>query len=191
MIQGVSLQTFFRRKKISETTYLEINYLKSGSLFECAAAIGGLVGSNNPRDIETLAAFGKSFGNAYQIRDDLCGVFTENVQDDLSRNDILNGDISLPLIYALESDGINGKDSAYLVSVYSGMSKNPDIKEIQRIYEESGALQRSIARMKSFADTGRKHINNFQDSEAKEILIHLLDRYYSKFNPKIKMEVLL
>ena len=54
MVQGVALQTFFRRKTISEDTYLNINYLKSGSLFEAAAAIGGLVGTNDEKVIAQL-----------------------------------------------------------------------------------------------------------------------------------------
>ena len=42
MVQGVALQTHYRGKVISLSEYLELAYLKSGSLFETAAALGGI-----------------------------------------------------------------------------------------------------------------------------------------------------
>ncbi len=75
MVLGVALQTFFRRQEVAENTYLKINYLKSGSLFECAAALGGIVSTDVQGDYEVLGQFGRNFGDAYQIRDDICGVY--------------------------------------------------------------------------------------------------------------------
>ena len=63
MIQGVALQTFYRRKILSENQYLNINYLKSGSLFEAAAVLGALSYTENLEDVNALTGFGKNFGN--------------------------------------------------------------------------------------------------------------------------------
>lgn len=191
MVQGVALQTFFRRKKVAENTYLKINYLKSGSLFECAAALGGIVSSDIPEDYEALGQFGRNFGDAYQIRDDICGVYTETEHDDLSRNDLLNGDISLPLIYALESEEISKQDVSTLMMLYLGEKETADIEEIRRIYEESGALGRSIVKMKDYAREGTRCLEGFEDSKAKSFLIHLLDRYYISFSPESRLEAIL
>ncbi|UCH57504.1 MAG: polyprenyl synthetase family protein [Candidatus Bathyarchaeota archaeon] len=191
MVQGVALQTFFRRKMVSEATYLNINYLKSGSLFECAAVLGSLIGSENPEDAVILAEFGRNFGDAYQIRDDICSIFAEDRHDDLSRVDLLNGDVSLLLIYSLDSESISNEDRNTLMMLHLGQKESLDIHEIQRIYEEAGALERSITLMKSFAEKGRECLKRFRDSDARAILYNLLDLYYSKFNPKVKPEILL
>jgi octaprenyl-diphosphate synthase len=191
MVQGVALQTFFRRQKVAENTYLKINYLKSGSLFECAATLGGIVSSDKPGDNEALSRFGRNFGDAYQIRDDICGVYVETEQDDLSRNDLLNGDVSLPLIYALESDLISKQDVSTLSMLYLGEKKTVDSEEVRRIYEESGALGRSIRKMKDFAREGTRCLERFEDSRAKNLLIHLMDRYYISFSPESRMEAIL
>jgi octaprenyl-diphosphate synthase len=184
MVQGVALQTYYRRELVSETTYLDINYLKSGSLFETAAAIGGLIGSGSREDSGILADFGRSFGNAYQIRDDICGVYSENENDDLSRSDILNGDITLPFIYALDSELLADSDRERIMAVYHGKTLEIDREEVQRVYEETGAIERSINKMKEFAETGSESLKHFERSEAKDCLDHMLHRYYLDFNSK-------
>ncbi len=192
MVQGVALQTFFRRQKVAENTYLKINYLKSGSLFECAAALGGIVSSDRLGDYEALGQFGRNFGDAYQIRDDICGVYAETKHDDLSRNDILNGDVSLPLIYALESEEISKQDVSTLMMLYLGEKETADTEEVRRIYEESGALGRSIVKMKDYAKEGTRWLDKFENSKAKSFLVHLLDRYYLSFSPESsRLEVVL
>jgi geranylgeranyl pyrophosphate synthase len=191
MVQGVALQTFFRRKKVAENTYLKINYLKSGSLFECAAALGGIISTDKPEDYEALGKFGRNFGDAYQIRDDICGVYAETEHDDLSRIDLLNGDVSLPLIYALESEETSKQDVSTLMMLYLGEKETANIEEIRRIYEESGALERSIVKMKNYAKESIKCLEEFEDSEAKRFLTHLVDRYYISFSPESRLEVLL
>jgi len=178
MVQGVALQTFCRRKLISMDEYLHINYLKSGSLFEAAAAIGGQMVSSDLDKIRTLTLFGKAFGNAYQIRDDVYGVYSKDKSDDCVRSDILNGDISLPLIYALESELVTETDRETLKGLYQGLIKDPQPENVQRIYEETGAIERSIATMKSFAEEGRRQLSRLQSNQAIETLNYLLNEYY-------------
>jgi geranylgeranyl pyrophosphate synthase len=191
MVQGVALQTYYRKEIVSEETYLNINYLKSGSLFEAAAAIGGLIGSGSLEDSKSLADFGKNFGNAYQIRDDICGVYAENESDKLSRSDILNGDATLPFIYAVGSDSIRGLDRELLMNIYMKEAVEAEIEEVKRIYKETGVIDASIEKMKEFAETGRKSLNGFKRTEARDCLNYLIDQYYMGFIPGKKLEIVI
>jgi geranylgeranyl pyrophosphate synthase len=185
MVQGVALQTFYRRKLVSLEEYLQINYLKSGSLFEAAAALGGLMVSDDTEKVDKLILFGKAFGNAYQIRDDVYGIYSEEKSNDYVRSDITNGDISLPLIYALESEFITDADKEILKGLYQGHIKDPQPEKVQRIFEESGAIEKSIATMKQFAEEGRSYLMSIQSNTAIETLSHLLNEYYACFSPDI------
>jgi len=189
MVQGVALQTFYRRKFVSMEEYLHINYLKSGSLFEAAAAIGGLMVSDGLEKIKTLSLFGKAFGNAYQIRDDIYGVYCKEKSDDHVRSDILNGDISLPLIHALESELLTETDRETLKGLYKGLIRDPQPENIQRIYEETGAIEKSIATMKRFAEEGQRQLMSLQSNPAIETLGHLLNEYYMCFNPNTEIKL--
>ena len=46
MVQGITVQNQFKHKLLSVNEYLHMNYLKSGSLFEAAAALGGIAATN-------------------------------------------------------------------------------------------------------------------------------------------------
>ncbi|MFQ6053463.1 MAG: polyprenyl synthetase family protein [Candidatus Bathyarchaeia archaeon] len=188
MVQGVALQTYTRRKITTEDIYLNIAYLKSGSLFEAAAALGGLVGCNSGDAAKRLADFGRNFGIAYQIRDDICGVFSEE-RTDLSRSDILNGDLTLPFIYALDADSIADRDRENLMELFLGRRDDFDNDEIRSIYEETGALDRSIAKMREYAERSRESLNHFEKTEAGDCIHYLLDQFYESYRPRAKTEI--
>ena len=181
MVQGITLQNQYKRKLMSVDDYLYMNYLKSGSLFEAASALGGIAGSNDPEDVKKLAQFGKYFGNAYQIRDDIIDTLTPQGSDNSPNNDLLNGDPSLLLLYAVNSDSINEEDKSRFLSIYRGESKDLDVDFIHRVYEETGSLQKAIDKMKAFSNMARKILDEYPESDAKESLYELLEQYNSSF----------
>ena len=83
--------------------YLEVIYRKTGKLFEAAMVVGGLLSNQSQTVINTLQICGKELGMAYQIVDDVLDysssfeVMGKDVGDDLSE-----GKVTLPMIYALE-----------------------------------------------------------------------------------------
>jgi geranylgeranyl pyrophosphate synthase len=183
MIQGIALQNNNKGRIMSENELLNLNYLKSGSLFEAAAVLGGMMGTEDTESLEKMAEFGRCFGNAYQIRDDICDAFLEQGADSKARNDILNGDPSLLFIYSLESENIHENEKKMLLSLYQGKSEKFDLQTIRKIFEKAQALDKSIKKMKSYALKGRKTLEFFKDSEAKSTLNKLMDRYYLEFDP--------
>ena len=185
MVQGITMQNQYKRQLMSVDDYLHMNYLKSGSLFEAASALGGIMGSNDPADVERLARFGKSFGNAYQIRDDIIDAFTPQGSENSPNNDLLNGDPSLLLIYAVNSDSINGEDKSRFLSVYRGESKALDVDLVRRVYTETGSLRKAVDKMQGFSKEARKILDYYPDSDAKESLNELLKQYNSNFTENL------
>jgi len=188
MVQGVTLQTYYRRRIAPVSKYLNIAYLKSGSLFEAAAALGGLVGCGRGGAAKKLADFGRNFGIAYQIRDDICGIFSVG-ETDLSRSDMLNGDLTLPFIYAVDSESISGRDRNTLMDTFLGRTEGADEEEVKRIYEETGAIDRSIEKMKGYAEAGRESLKHFERTDSRDCIHYLLDQYYKNFSPGRKLEI--
>jgi len=176
MVQGIALQSYHRGRIITEEEYLQMNYLKSGSLFEVSATLGGIMASSTPEELEKLSSFGKHFGNAYQVFDDICDTLILKK----GRNDLQKGDISLPFIYALNSDLTETKKSVLLNS-YKGKIE-PDMVEIQKIFQESGAIDKSAEKMQYFASKAGGLLDYFRDSDAKSVLRFLLDEYNTEVN---------
>ncbi len=175
MVQGVALQTHYRRRILSEEEYLEIAYLKSGSLFEASAALGALIGGGDDVEVGRLAGFGRCFGVAYQVRDDVQGI----LNGDEALNDLVNGDVTLPLIYALESPSITEAERGRLLEAYEGRGLL-EADEVRRIYIKSKALERAVEKMRLYAEECIEALRGFKSSPPLECLLHLVDIYYLK-----------
>lgn len=186
MVQGITLQNQYKRQRMSIEKYLLMNYLKSGSLFEAAGALGGIASSNNPADVKKLALFGKYFGNAYQIRDDIIDAFNPKSSDNSAKNDLLNGDPSLLLLYTLESENLVAEDRNHLLSIYEGRSKDLDVDFVRRIYESTGALEKSVKKMEEFASLAGDILHSYPDCDAKDSLYELLEQYNHDFSNNLE-----
>lgn len=67
--QFLDIESFKKSKTIKELK--ACYYLKTGVLFENAVKIGALMGNANQKQMIILEKFGRNFGLAYQIRDDI------------------------------------------------------------------------------------------------------------------------
>ena len=186
MVQGITVQNQNKHKLMSVEEYLHMNYLKSGSLFEAAAALGGIAGSNKPEDIDKLAKFGKYFGNAYQIRDDIIDAYTPKGNEKSPNNDLLNGDPSLLLLYAVESEKITSEDKVSLLSIYQGKNEDLNVGLVRRVYEYTGSLQKSVNKMEEFANLAGEILREYPDCEARDSLLELLDQYNHNFKGNLE-----
>ncbi len=67
----VEVNAFAANQVIQPETYLEIITKKTSVLFEAAAQIGAVIGGGTHVDVDSLSAYARALGIAYQIRDDL------------------------------------------------------------------------------------------------------------------------
>jgi geranylgeranyl diphosphate synthase type I len=103
MVRGQTLDIGFEeRLDVSEAEYLAMVEGKSAALFDCAMRLGGLVGSADPAVAESLGRCGRGLGVAFQIRDDVLGVWgTEERTGKRAAVDIRNRKKSFPVVRAL------------------------------------------------------------------------------------------
>ena len=106
--------------------------------------------------------------------------------DNSPNNDLLNGDPSLLLLYAVDSDQILEEDKTRLLSIYSGETSDLDIDFVQRVYENTGALQKAIEKMEEFATLAGAILENYPKSDARESLFELLDQYNHNFTSNLE-----
>ncbi len=103
IVEGQALDiSFEERLDVGEDAYLEMIEKKTGALFDCALRLGGLVGAEDPAIAGALGRCGRWLGVAFQIRDDMLGVWgAENRTGKPPAADIRNRKKSLPVVYAL------------------------------------------------------------------------------------------
>ena len=95
--------SFEQRLNISVAMYIDMIERKTGALMACAAEMGGLLGTPDGETIESLRRFGWAMGVAFQVRDDMLGVWaTAEELGKTSAGDIYRRKKSLPILHALE-----------------------------------------------------------------------------------------
>src|SRR5215831_21280850 len=152
MVEGELLQlTRLGRIDMTETEATELAYRKTACLFSGCARLGAVLG-RQPEGVEqAFAEYGRNAGLAFQLVDDLLD-FTAS-SEKLGKpvlSDLKEGKVTLPLIYALESDGAAGKRLVRTVLEEKGFeSVRPE--QITRLVQESGALDRTRAAAHDFA----------------------------------------
>jgi octaprenyl-diphosphate synthase len=119
-----------KNAKVSESEYFEVIERKTACLFKAACQIAGILSESNQNIIDGLGSFGMHLGNAFQIIDDTLDyesdslVMGKEIGDDLSE-----GKVTLPMIYALENTKGSEKETL------SHAIKNADSSNIDNIVD--------------------------------------------------------
>ena len=130
--------SFENRDDISVAMYVDMIGRKTATLMGCAAEMGALLGTREAETIFRLRSFGFSIGIAFQVRDDLLGVWAST--EELGKTpagDIYRRKKSLPVLHALEY--AEASDQQFLRQFYS--QKTPitstQVEEILAIFERT------------------------------------------------------
>ena len=127
--EGEVLQLLnIKNANVTQKEYYRVIERKTACLFKAACQIAGILSNSNQKVIEAMGKFGMHLGNAFQIIDDTLdyesdsNIIGKEVGDDLSE-----GKVTLPMIYALEkttksdnkilTDAINNADASNINQV--------------------------------------------------------------------------
>lgn len=158
---------------LTEDYYLDVIYRKTAKLFEAGAVLGALYHDATPEVTQALTTFGKQFGMAYQITDDLLD-YTGN-SENLGKNvgdDLAEGKVTLPLIIACKQDpkGL-GKKIQDLISA-------PDRSQLQGLLpniQDCGALDYTAKLAKQYLSSAKTALGALPNSQPLDLLLHLCD----------------
>jgi geranylgeranyl diphosphate synthase type I len=106
---------FDRRESVTVDECLAMARAKTGALMGCACALGALFGGANDQHIAVLREFGCDLGLAFQLVDDLLGIWGDpEVTGKPVYSDLRNHKKSLPIVAALTSGTAAGAELAAL-----------------------------------------------------------------------------
>lgn len=154
-------------KILSERLYYETVKNKTAALFECSAVMGAIAGGAKKKEIENLRRTIRYAGIAFQIKDDILGVFGDPQKTGKPvGSDIKEGKKTLIVIYA------NKKMKNKLFNFLGNRDvKEEDLKNFINELKELGAYEYSLNKAKEFEDMAfyyskrlNPKLNNFLDS---------------------------
>lgn len=133
-------------RDISEESYYQVIRQKTAALFEACCAIGTLSGGAPEEEIENAKMFGRNLGMIFQIRDDIFDYYDQSRIGKPTGNDMAEGKLTLPAIYALNST----HDEEMLAIAYKVKNGSVNKEEIARLVaftKEHGGIEYAERRM--------------------------------------------
>lgn len=175
LVEGELLQlNSVHNAEISEDVYLNIIDNKTAALFASCCESGALASGASDGDVANMRMFGTIIGRCFQIRDDMFDYEHDDSIGKPTGNDMKEGKLTLPVIYALKSKG--GEDMFSLArKVKSGLASAGDIERLVTFTKESGGIEYAANVMNRYADDARKLLDRYPDSEVKQSLIAFVD----------------
>jgi len=175
MSEGELLQIEKARKlDITEKVYFDIIRQKTATLIAACCASGANSVGQNKEIVERMRLFGEKAGIAFQIKDDLFDYTQSPLIGKPTGIDIREQKMTLPLIYTLNS--VDKKLKNYIINIIKNHHKD-DVKvaEVIALVKENGGLEYAKKAMHNYHNNAVEIINKFEDNQAKESLILLLD----------------
>lgn len=128
---------------------------KTSSLLSACTNIGALLGYANDERRENFRLFGYHLGMAFQIQDDILGIWgDEALTGKSAASDLVEGKNSLPVLFGLEKNG------AFASRWRKGPIKADEVQEVASLLEADGA--------KAYAE-------KMSEEETQKALTHLKD----------------
>jgi octaprenyl-diphosphate synthase len=155
--------TNIRNQEISEDVYYQVIKQKTAALFETCAGIGALSVDASKEKVEAARKFGQNVGIIFQIRDDIFDYFESREIGKPTGNDMAEGKITLPLIYALnKTNDVEMKNLA--AKVKAGTVNQDEIARLVAFAKESGGIDYAEQRMNDFHRDASLFIERFVDN---------------------------
>jgi octaprenyl-diphosphate synthase len=127
----------------TEAIYFDIINKKTAQLFAFCAKAGAMASSAKPEAINRLALFGEYLGIIFQLKDDSFDYILPDQSGEIPgkpvANDLKEGKVTLPLIYALEHSD-EKKSRPYREIIAKRHFTKYNIRRIYRFAIESGGL---------------------------------------------------
>ena len=169
MCEGERIHVCQRRNlDLSENNYIMIAEKKTASLFATSCLMGAIIGNQGEAARKAMKEFGLNLGVAFQIVDDCRDVVGEAAE--LGKEpgqDVLTGDITLPLL-AL-SDSVGRKEKEEIRAMLGSGKDRGGLERLKAMLVESDALSRVERIVESYADAAKKKLDGLKDSVYKHI----------------------
>jgi geranylgeranyl pyrophosphate synthase len=157
-------------------SYYEKISHKTACLIAACCKGGAIVSQASDQEVELLHTYGMNLGIAFQIIDDILD-YTEN-QESIGKpagNDLRQGMVTLPLIYALQEQSQNGHYQKVQTMLNGTTHSEEDIRAIVDWVVTGSGVQRSLSDAKIYANKARETLSHFPPTRDRQVLDELID----------------
>lgn len=160
---------------VDEEKYFDVIRRKTAALLAACTEIGAISAGADDQTIENFRLIGEYLGYVFQIRDDIFDYFHNDKQiGKPTGNDIREGKITLPLLYALNNAKGSYRDSMYAIINEKDFT-TANVNLLIEFAKEQGGIEYAEAKMYEYQKKALDLLYQIPDSDSKNSLICLAD----------------
>ena len=160
---------------IDEDEYFDVIDKKTASLMRACAIIGAKTAGADEKTVSQFGKLGQSLGIAFQIRDDIFDYFSDDVGKPIG-NDIREGKITLPLIYALKN--APESEAKQMTEIIYARNYTPStIKQLFDFTKANGGIEYAYKKIDECISDAEKIVNEAIVGDDKKQLMKMLLQY--------------
>lgn len=163
-----------RFHQISEEAYFNIIYNKTASLFVTCARMGCHSAGVDGDYLEAMTRFAGLLGLCFQLRDDIFDYFSDEKVGKPTGNDLKEGKITLPLIYALSDSNHPEHNEMKELSMKPELT-DTEIRTLINFAIDNGGIEYTYRKMGELRDEAAEIMESLPAGEARDALLVVLD----------------
>lgn len=142
--------------------YLKMIYLKTGALIEASAKLGAIAAKARDEVVEAMGEYGRLVGLAFQIRDDILGIFGDPSKTGKPvYSDLRRGKKTLLVLKAASSSPEARK---LLAEIFSGSSSEEKLAAAADLIKRTGALEFAENLSRSYSEMAIERLEMLKSS---------------------------
>lgn len=158
-----------RQSTFTESDYFKIIRRKTALLFATCLKVGGLSVGADEKTLKSLSNFGEYLGICFQIKDDIFDYFEDANIGKPTGNDVRDGKLTLPLIYALKNTSGEERDEIVRMIDDKEFSQE-NIHKIMQYAHNHGGVDYAIRVMEDYKLKALNELSPLPDNPSKEAL---------------------
>lgn len=165
------------RDDVEEEDVMLVHKLKTaGYTVEGPLHIGAILAGAKPADLKVLSEYAVPLGQAFQLQDDILGMFAD--EEDLGKpadSDLKEGKRTLLIVKALENGSREQKEKI-LAALGNAEAGRGQVEEVRRIIADTGSLDYSKKLAENLVAKAKKAIEKSRfEKEGKDFLLGIAD----------------
>jgi len=161
---------------ITEEEYLKVVFRKTAALIAASCKLGAILSDSSNQIIESFNSYGKNIGYSFQLIDDALDYMgDENETGKKIGNDLIDGNITLPLLHLLSNIDEIRKERLKKIILESKVILEDDQSFVLKLMDEYGSVEYTRNLAKRYAENAKTSLSAIEKSENLDSLISLAD----------------
>ena len=156
--------------------YFDMIGRKTAALIAGSVQAGAMLATDDAAVIEAYRAFGWALGIAFQLNDDLLGIWGEETATGKEPSDLAAHKKTLPILYALERAGPEDRERLAAIIALPAPT-DPEVAEARAILERSGARDYTRDEARRYRDEAVRQlaltgaVDEFAQARLRDIIV--------------------